>query len=99
MGVLLVRVIDGKCATWAWRFDPGVELRLCWDGRGHGDVLGGSEGASEVADVSTEKDKCMRCGADEGRDMANGMAGDVEDVEAAIAEIVVGLEVADLELV
>ena len=52
-----------------------------------------------VADVAAHEDEGVRLGrrAREAADVADRVAGCVEDVEGAVAEEVVGAEVADVE--
>jgi hypothetical protein len=52
-----------------------------------------------VAHVAAEQDKGVRAarGAGEAAEVADGVAGAVEEVEGAVAEVVVGLETADGE--
>lgn len=44
-----------------------------------------------MADISAEGDEgVVWCGSNQARDVPNGVAGNVENVEAAIGQVVVG---------
>lgn len=65
------------------------------DFRGHGRVGRRAEGATEVAHVAAHEDERRRRGASKAGDMTDGMTRDIEDVEAAVAEEVIGGVLAD----
>lgn len=65
------------------------------DGVGHWGVEGGSVRAAEVADVAAHEDEGVGHRAREAGYVSDGVAWDVEDVEAAVSEEVVGWECAD----
>ena len=67
-----------------------VEGHGGWDFGGHGRVRGWAERAPEMADVAAHEDECCGGSAREAGDVAYGVAGDIEDVEAAVAEEVMG---------
>ena len=52
-----------------------------------------------MADVATEENEGAGGCSDESGDVACGVTGDVEDVEALVAEVVMGLELPDLQVV
>lgn len=52
----------------------------------------------EMANISAEKHERIRCRADESADMSDRVTGDVEDIYAAVSEIVPSVEFSDLEI-
>lgn len=76
--------------------------RVRRDRVGDGQVLGGPQDARVVAHVAAEQDESVRCcaralgRAREAAQVADGVAGAVEQVKGAVAKVVKGAELANL---
>lgn len=76
-----------------------VQDRRAWNGVWHGNETGRPDHPGEMTDVTAHKDESVWSCAYKRRDMAGSVAWYVEDVQATIAEVVMGLVAADLEVV
>ena len=70
----------------AGRRQAGAQWCGCWNCGGQRREGGRAERAPEVADVAAHEDECVGRGSGEGTQMANGVAGDGEDVETPVTE-------------
>jgi hypothetical protein len=52
-----------------------------------------------MADIAIQEDERIRCGSHDCGDVGCGVARDIENVEAAITEVIVGLESSDCQLI
>ena len=87
---------DGVC----WAVAGGGGEGRNGDSLGDGPLRGRAEDGGVVADVAAEEDEGgvgAGGGAGQAAEVADGVAGGVEEVERAVAEVVVGAEGADLE--
>ena len=75
--------------------DPTIEGGFGRDGAGHRCVHCWPVGAAKVADVATHEHEGIGRRAREGANVPDGMAGDIEEVEATVSEEVIGRESAD----
>ncbi len=88
--ILGITVAVLENATWAGRPKTSVQWDRGGDGRGHGCVNSGSIRAAEMANVATHEDESVASCPGETGDVANGMTGYVEEIEAAVSEQIMG---------
>jgi hypothetical protein len=64
---------------------------------GQGNVDGRTQASSKMTGVCAKEYEGGGCGTSETAHVAYGMAGDIEKIERAITEVIVGLEFANLK--
>lgn len=97
--VVLVRVRRQESRAWARPRDALVERSLVRYLIRHWDELRRSQDAREMAYIAAEEHKRISGSPDERRDVSDGVAGNIQDVEAAISKIIMRLELTDLQII